>query len=306
MKTALAIIYNHRFDRNIPVIDRLYGDRFSHIWHLVPFYDGELEHVIPTHYGAYSFHGFVGDFHDRVDLPEEVSHVAFIGDDLILNPRLDENNFSARLGLDSSEGFIKEIDPLVSHGLKWPHVLPAIKAMHNQRNFQWSDYLPPVEEARKKLAPYGDVDGSLGWRNLQIVGRFRRRGFSPWTVYRLLPDLIDLLYPANRKPPYPLLSGYSDCFVAPRDAMAGFARLCRVFAASGIFVEVALPTALALACDRIATEKTMDWKGRELWHVHEVEEIEKAHGNRLPALLEGMPENQLYVHPVKLSRWREE
>lgn len=37
---ALIVVYNHRYDRNIEVVERIYAGRFSNIFHLVPFYDG--------------------------------------------------------------------------------------------------------------------------------------------------------------------------------------------------------------------------------------------------------------------------
>ncbi len=48
-KLALLVVYNHRYDKNIPVIDKIYQNRFSHVFHLVPFYDGEQENVIPVY-----------------------------------------------------------------------------------------------------------------------------------------------------------------------------------------------------------------------------------------------------------------
>ena len=44
----LIIIYNHRFDQNIEKLNKIYGERFSKIYHLVPFYDGDLPNVIPV------------------------------------------------------------------------------------------------------------------------------------------------------------------------------------------------------------------------------------------------------------------
>jgi hypothetical protein len=41
-KVALLVIYNHRYDKNITRVEALYKKRFSHIYHVVPFYDGKL------------------------------------------------------------------------------------------------------------------------------------------------------------------------------------------------------------------------------------------------------------------------
>jgi hypothetical protein len=38
---ALVIIYNHRYDKNIDILESIYANRFSNIFHIVPFYDGD-------------------------------------------------------------------------------------------------------------------------------------------------------------------------------------------------------------------------------------------------------------------------
>ena len=45
-KVALIIIYNHKFDQNIDVLEKLYQGSFSHVYHLVPFYTGKKVNVI--------------------------------------------------------------------------------------------------------------------------------------------------------------------------------------------------------------------------------------------------------------------
>lgn len=37
---CLVIIYNHRFEKNIDILERIYKERFAAIYHLVPFYEG--------------------------------------------------------------------------------------------------------------------------------------------------------------------------------------------------------------------------------------------------------------------------
>lgn len=48
-KIALMVIYNHRYDNNIPIIEDLYNNKFSHIYHIVPFYDGDKRNVISVY-----------------------------------------------------------------------------------------------------------------------------------------------------------------------------------------------------------------------------------------------------------------
>src|SRR5438309_2566399 len=56
-KAALIIVFNHRYDKNIPLLETLYEGRFSNIYYLVPFYDGEKENVIPVYENSFRFQG---------------------------------------------------------------------------------------------------------------------------------------------------------------------------------------------------------------------------------------------------------
>ena len=48
-EVCLLIIYNHRYDDNIEKLERIYKNRFSDIYHIVPFYNGTIENVIPVY-----------------------------------------------------------------------------------------------------------------------------------------------------------------------------------------------------------------------------------------------------------------
>lgn len=47
-KVALLVIYNHRYDKNIVRVKQIYAKRFSYIYHVMPFYDGNDLDVIPV------------------------------------------------------------------------------------------------------------------------------------------------------------------------------------------------------------------------------------------------------------------
>ncbi len=83
--------------------------------------------------------------------------------------------------------------------------------------------------------------------------------------------------------------------------MRRFAHLCGVFAAMGLFVEVAIPTALVLACDRIVQEHETRWRGVEVWAEEKVALQNQHVGMDLRNVIGSYGRNQLYLHPVKLS-----
>ena len=56
---ALIIIYNHRYDSNVSILEGIYKERFSDIFHLMPFYDGDKPNVIPVYENSRYFQGYI-------------------------------------------------------------------------------------------------------------------------------------------------------------------------------------------------------------------------------------------------------
>jgi hypothetical protein len=45
-------------------------------------------------------------------------------------------------------------------------------------------------------------------------------------------------------------------------------------------------------------------KGNTLWESDELALMEKKYQNNMDELLNHFPENTLYIHPIKLSKWK--
>ena len=103
-------------------------------------------------------------------------------------------------------------------------------------------------------------------------------------------------------PPYPLITGYADFIIVPAVAVTDFCHYCGIFAAANVFPELGAPTALALSCPRIVCEKNSKWKGVELWG-QDIATFGQSRNYSLATLFEQFPPEQLYVHPIKLSKW---
>lgn len=78
---ALVLIHNHRFDRNLPLLDAMYQSRFDRVWHLMPFYDGDRENVIPVYENSFQFQGYVAQGRRFLEEPG-ITHYFFAADDL--------------------------------------------------------------------------------------------------------------------------------------------------------------------------------------------------------------------------------
>lgn len=272
-KACLIVIFNHRYDGNIPKLERIYRDRFEAIFFLVPFYTGTQSNVLGIYESSAYFQGFFAQAYERL-VSGEFTHYVFAGDDLLINPRLDDSNLAGELRLDDESAYIKEIVPLAGQTFQWSHKIRSLEAVTSprmKREVAYEAELPPPEVAARRFDHHGIAVADVPWRSLRgYTGSCRYDGG--------LRSSIFLLNHKIRKPAlYPLAFGYSDFVVVPQKAMSEFCRLCGVFAAINLFVEVAIPTALLLACGRVVVEKDLapTWQGVELWDEAEVEALRR-------------------------------
>lgn len=304
MKVALIIVYNHRFDQNIEVLEKIYTSRFSHIFHLVPFYTGDRPNVIPVYENSYYFQGFIAQaFRDFYR--EDFTHYFFVADDMILNPRVNEHNFTEEMPLPPGYSFITNFNSYNNDGAGfWTRVGMAYEWKLQQNGLQISGALPPPETALDKFQKH-----HIPCRPLRFEQIWKTpKTFSEWATafvknpafcFRYLCSKIrGDVFPLS----YPLIGGYSDIFVVTADAIKNFCHYCGAFAAGKLFVEHAIPTALVLSAERIITCPNMKLRGKALWSPEELRELEK-YDRSLATLLQNFPQQHLYLHPVKLSRW---
>ncbi|MBQ4494506.1 MAG: hypothetical protein II968_01940 [Selenomonadaceae bacterium] len=119
-KVCLVIIFNHRYDKNLPLLRKIYGKRFSEIRFLMPFYDGSDADVIPVYESSYQFQGFLIQAYEKLkNIP--CTHYLFVADDLILHPDLNETNFATQTNIQNkkflSQNSLYLIPRTVSNGI---------------------------------------------------------------------------------------------------------------------------------------------------------------------------------------------
>ncbi len=324
VKIGLIIIFNHRHEANLQALRKLHAGKFHEVVFLMPFADDlaarELD-VISAHCGSYRFQGFLGEARKRLDAMGCDAYLV-IADDLIPNPSLDQSNLHQRLGITADQAYTKNLASLYDTSLAWSCSAnrSTFAALHGG-NLQWRGLLPPRDEAMQMLERYGLKFRPLGLRNLRHIS-------GKWSLLelRMALSLLIGLDPARgffrlkcREVPYPLVFGYSDFFIVPAAHWDRFLHFCQVTTAMGIFVECAIPTALALACPEVVTElgygenhhtgkrrPGMPMRGVELqWGSKgEREALGRKHDHQLNHLLENFADDVLYYHPVKLSQWQ--
>jgi hypothetical protein len=305
MKVALIIIYNHQYNKNIDIIEQIYKDRFSDIYHLVPFYNGEKENVIPVYECSYYFQGYVSQgLHGF--FKEKYSHYFFVADDMILNPIINENNYCDIFNLEANTSFIPGFITL--HEEKyWRRIGDAFRWNIRISGVEASNMLPSYENTLNKFSKFGLTIKPLSfsqiwkptdtWFQFFCSRKFLKR-FGTFCMYLIHGK-------KNYTLSYPIVGSYSDIFIISANSIKEFCHYCGIFATTKLFVEVALPTSVVLSSEEIITEKDLNFKGKALWTTEDYKELEKFE-NSLTKLMDNFPPNYIYLHPIKLSQWKTE
>jgi hypothetical protein len=306
VKACLVIVFNHRYDKNIPVLEKIYSPNFSNIFFLVPFYNGNHPNVIPVYESSNFFQSFFAQGYHRF-FHEEFTHYIFTGDDCLLNPSVNENNFLEQAGLPERTDLISGLIELHKlTGRPWWHAHKAVDFFNNRKGAEIKRELPSREEAVEKFRQHG-LDVQLLTKE-NIFGTQTPPGKKWWQYWLFKQYHLKYKWKQYKKDgkielPYPVAGSYSDVIIVTKESIYDFCRYCGMMAAAGLFVELAIPTALLLASNKITQEKDIRLKGKALWSASEVEEVEKTFNKSLLQLLKKFPADQFYFHPVKLSKW---
>ena len=317
-KVALVVIYNHRYDGNISIVEELYRGRFPSIFHLVPFYDGDKPNVIPVYENSFQFQGYIAQGFKHYFRPE-FDHYLFIADDLILNPAINEENVSMHLRLDSDASFIPNIISLHEMRNYWTRTREAYEFTVKKKGVEITGELPDYDEALARFSAHGLEIKPLSHRQVFLSTGLSVTDWMKMIVRKqkqLIHFLTDGVMKWKYNLSYPLAGSYSDICAVSACNIKLFCHYCGVFASAGLHAELAIPTSLILAADTIVTEKDLRLKGRALWpdgwnRLHgendiardDLKELDK-YNYDLTDLLQQFPENWLYLHPVKLSKWK--
>lgn len=286
-KTALLIIYNHRYDQNIGRLENIYRNRFSHIFHIVPFYDGNLPNVIPVYESSYYFSGYLSQAYTHLK-PMGFTHFFVVADDMIINPILNERNLLSEMGLAEDECYIDYIIKMQELDHPWRQT-EAMKYVVKQRGVEVCNILPAIDEAKAQFDKYNIPYSPIPLRPL--IERYFKYIFKYMRHFH------------RRCLDYPLVGGYADILVLTSDMMDKFTLYCGAFAATSLFVEFAIPTALVLSTDKLKFTTDLKMKSGVMWPPQDKIFAEK-YNYSLSKLVENYPQDTLYFHPVKLSKWK--
>lgn len=313
-KICLLILFNHRYDKNIPILDEMYKKRFSYIRYIVPFYDGNRDDVIAVYARSIFFESYIAQAYNVLK-KEMFDYFYIIADDMIINPKINENNIQEFFELQDGESWIPHLRKIKDQKYFWIGTLSAYLYKPTQKYVETNSELPSVEDALKKFKAQGllnpmELTRKDVFKNFSL--KIKSMGDKARIVLRVLTWLRHpLLKSANLS--YPLAASYSDTLLVAGDSMERFAHYCGVFGATSLFVEVAIPTALILASTKkIKTEKDISKTGRSYWKTannvfcddssYLWSNLENEYKD-LNDIINRFPKNAIYLHPVKISKW---
>jgi len=323
-KVILVVIYNNRFEKNIEIIEKLYKGKFSNIFHLMPFYTGNIPNVIPVYENSRYFQGFITQGFEKF-YNNGAEHYIFLSDDLILNPVINENNYKDHFKLEEYGNFLISKNNKWNSNKYWSWTTHALNFERDYRGVKASSELPAYDEAIEIMASQGIQIGQV--TNMQLLPR---RGMNKyyskitsflldrldrkkiiWTKYKfklltyfsLFFSIKNEIYASSYPLSYPLVRSNADLVVVSSENIKKFVHYCGIFAACNLFVEIALPTALVLSLPKkIVGIRDLSLKGGHMWNKDDIKLLEPFKKD-LKKLLQDFPKEYLYLHPVKLSKW---
>jgi len=302
MKICLTIVFNHKFENNVHKLNKLYKNRFDNIYYLMPFYTGNNKNVIPIYENPHTFQGyFIQSLTHYYNI--KYSHYLFMADDLILNPKVNQNNIYKLLRLKSDSAYFKAAFSLHNIDFPWPHVLPAINIFQTNTGINVQNEIPDYHHAYKRISSHNINlnDQKMRFRTKWLLLSRNMKNIEKVKLFLFSIYKFRLNFFRVQKLPYPLVGGYSDFVIVPASSIKLFCHYCGVFASMGLFVEVALPTALLLACNNIVWERG-DFEGLEIWDLQQLENISHECDFNIKKLFLNY-HHKLYIHPAKLSKW---
>ena len=99
---------NHPFPENLPLLRRIYADRFTAVRFLIPFERSDAPDVITVYRGSYVHAAYITDA--RAELAAlDCDYYLVIHDDVLLNPQIREGNFLETFTLEPDDGFIPTV-----------------------------------------------------------------------------------------------------------------------------------------------------------------------------------------------------
>ena len=260
-----------------------------------PFSKSKDPEVIPIFETSVHFQGYFAQSFSH--LHKDCDYYVFCGDDLILNPCLNESNLINILNCKHSS-YIKYLNPIWEHSFAWHKFDECNQFTEKEYTVPYQNLLPSRKELLFIYQNHGLKYRNLGFHNFQGI---KEKGI---TTNRIKSGVSYFFRNGNKRfINYPLVEGYSDFVVVPRSHIELFCHYCGIFAAMNLWVDAAVATALLLSGSAIKTETDSKYLGKEYWNNDELIKRLSPTNKKLNEIDGLFKENELYIHPIKLSSY---
>lgn len=268
----------------------------------MPFYDGDRPNVIPVYESSYYFQSYIAQAYQQIKTMGFTQYF-IVADDMIINPDINEDNLFELTGIPLNHCYINNLSSLHGGEKPWTYKYNAYLYNPVQKGLEIRKILPPYEAALETLNRKGFYPKSLSF------GEVLRDGFGAIAHKRkrILFQTIRTFF-SHKKLKYPLVGGWCDILLLTDDIMPAFCKYSGAFAASNLFVEIAIPTSLLLSTEHLATSEDIKLKNNipliTSWTPKHQEEFYKKYNYKLEALMDDYPKDRFFIHPIKLSQWK--
>lgn len=318
-KTCLVVIYNHQYIANIEKLEKLYKNKFDKIYHIMPFYTGDKDNVISIYENSYQFSNYVTQAFEKF-YSDEYDYYAFMGDDVLLNPKLRSNTIEEMLQINQDTAFTAR-DLYVMDN---KYFLTRIWLFPSILNYMYSDdrktidkILPDIEDMVEKYKLLGIKPVLTSEDKIEFLQDFLPVSRQHNFYYKYSPSRADenldykkLLNSYKDKENesikylFPFACGFSDFFVIPKNYVKKFSYYAGVLASQRIFAEVAVPTSLCIVMNKISMPTDI---GLNIINFTSTDkervELPERYNKSVKRFIEDWDESNLLVHPIKYSIW---
>lgn len=318
---GLVVLFNHNYEKNISIIKSIYKPRFPKLRILMPFYYGNDEEVIGVFGNSFTFHSYIAQARKEL-VKMKCDDFLIIGDDLLLNPELNSDNFHDKMDIPVESFYIDKIEnvsecqfnrPILEASKFFPYSTPGLDPSVNKHIPSYDDAFRILSEKGlitstklSKWAPFYPLFKKNFFKNFYAnykIFKARCWHFLKVLKYRLCPVYM----------PYPYVFGYSDIILIPANRMDELCRYLEVFATWNMFVEMAVPTAIMLLPNtKIHFANQCRYKTGNVWYPQDPYHFKKINdiiyeliniSDNYTDLAIHYPKEYLYLHPVKLSNF---
>jgi hypothetical protein len=319
MKINIVIVFNHPYEPNIEILQSYYASKFSSVFFLSPFYNGDSDNVIPIYRGSFDHASFICD---TIRFPEisNCDYMLITHDDVLINPVINQNNLFEKLNLSESvDGFVPHIRKLSENIAGWDWTAGSLLKLLDSKNpifgtghpgARYAEELINGSSAAKKnwlkiCGQFGKTEYFLqGDTGRKTSGCFALRGQAHPLSALLAESATDYLMGSQGRERraiqigFPLLTSGSmaDFVLLSSSVYKKYLHAVGVFNALGLFTEIS--TAMALACSCENLESLSNHKELYRWVNGSQGRLYEDTANIINAFDSGA----IAVHPVKLSK----